>query len=501
MKNKSDILKLVGGPLFAFIFYILFDLDPQNPLVTTTAAIAIWMAFWWITEAVPLAVTALLPIVLYPTLGVMSGKSVAPIYFNHIIFLFIGGFLVALAMRKWNLHRRIALKILMVFGTKPRNILLGFILATAFLSMWISNTATTMMMVPIALSIVYKLEEMFEGKSIHKFSVGIFLGIAHAATIGGVSTLVGTPPNLSFARILTILFPNAPEISFLTWMMYALPLSIVFIIILWLILSFIYTRNSDLVIEPSIFRQQYKELGKISFEEKIVLIDFILLAVLWISRANIDIGNFTIPGWSQLFSNPSYFNDGTVAIAMALILFLIPSIKEKGKRILDWDTAAKLPWNIVILFGGGFALASGFKESGLANYLGQQMQGFGVFHPIIIVLAICLFVTFLTELTSNTATAEMLLPIIGGLAIAVKINPLFLMIPATISCSFAFMLPVATPPNAIIFGTNRLKISEMAKTGVWLNVIGAILITISIYIVGKAVFGIDLAQFPEWANN
>ncbi|MFC1536017.1 SLC13 family permease [Candidatus Neomarinimicrobiota bacterium] len=501
MKNKSDIFKLIAGPLFAFLFYILFDLDPQNPLVTTTAAIAIWMAFWWITEAVPLAVTALLPIVLYPTLGVMSGKSVAPIYFNHIIFLFIGGFLVALAMRKWNLHRRIALKILMVFGTKPRNILLGFILATAFLSMWISNTATTMMMVPIALSIVYKLEEMFEGKSIHKFSVGIFLGIAHAATIGGVSTLVGTPPNLSFARILTILFPNAPEISFLTWMMYALPLSIVFIIILWLILSFIYTRNSDLVIEPSIFRQQYKELGKISFEEKIVLIDFILLAVLWISRANIDIGNFTIPGWSQLFSNPSYFNDGTVAIAMALILFLIPSIKEKGKCILDWDTAAKLPWNIVILFGGGFALASGFKESGLANYLGQQMQGFGVFHPIIIVLAICLFVTFLTELTSNTATAEMLLPIIGGLAIAVKINPLFLMIPATISCSFAFMLPVATPPNAIIFGTNRLKISEMAKTGVWLNVIGAILITISIYIVGKAVFGIDLAQFPEWANN
>ncbi len=501
MKNKSDILKLVVGPLFAFLFYILFDLDPQNPLVTTTAAIAIWMAFWWITEAVPLAVTALLPIVLYPTFGVMSGKSVAPIYFNHIIFLFIGGFLVALAMRKWKLHRRIALKILMVFGTKPRNILLGFILATAFLSMWISNTATTMMMVPIALSIVYKLEEMFEGKSIKKFSIGIFLGIAHAATIGGVSTLVGTPPNLSFARILTILFPNAPEISFATWMIYALPLSIVFIIILWLILSFIYTRNSDLVIEPSVFRQQYKELGKISFEEKIVLIDFILLAILWISRANIDIGNFTIPGWSQLFSNPSYFNDGTVAIAMALILFLIPSVKEKGKRILDWDTAAKLPWNIVILFGGGFALASGFKESGLADFLGQQMQGFGVFHPIIIVLAICLFVTFLTELTSNTATAEMLLPIIGGLAIAIKMNPLFLMIPATISCSFAFMLPVATPPNAIIFGTNRLKISEMAKTGVWLNVIGTILITISIYVVGKAVFGIDLAQFPEWAIN
>ncbi|MEE8341391.1 MAG: SLC13 family permease [Candidatus Neomarinimicrobiota bacterium] len=501
MKSKLGILKLVTGPLFAFLFYIFFDLDPQNPLIAITAAIAIWMALWWITEAVPLAVTALLPIILYPTLGVMNGKDVAPIYFNHIIFLFIGGFLVALAMRRWDLHRRIALKILMIFGSKPSNILLGFILATAFLSMWISNTATTMMMVPIALSIVYKFEELFKGTPIRKFSIGIFLGIAHGATIGGVATLVGTPPNLSFARILTILFPNAPEITFVTWLIYALPASIIFLFILWLILSFIYTRNSNLKIDSNVFKEQYTALGRISFEEKVVLIDFILLAVLWISRASIKIGSFTIPGWSQLFANPSYLNDGTVAIAMAVILFLIPSINQKNKRILDWDTAAKLPWNIVLLFGGGFALASGFKESGLADYLGQQMQGFGVLHPIMIVFAICLFVTFLTELTSNTATAEMLLPIIGGLAIAIKINPLFLMIPATISCSFAFMLPVATPPNAIIFGTNRIKISEMARTGIWLNFIGAILITLSIYLIGKTVFGIDLSQFPEWAMN
>ena len=501
MKNKSDIFKLIAGPLFAFLFYILFDLDPQNPLITITAAIAIWMALWWVTEAVPLAVTALLPIILYPTLGVMSGKDVAPIYFNHIIFLFIGGFLVALAMRRWDLHRRIALKILMIFGSKPSNILLGFILATAFLSMWISNTATTMMMVPIALSIVYKFEESFKGTPIRKFSIGIFLGIAHGATIGGVATLVGTPPNLSFARILTILFPNAPEITFATWLIYALPVSIIFLFILWLILSFIFTRNSNLKIDSNLFKDQYTALGRMSFEEKVVLIDFILLAILWISRASINIGSFTIPGWSQLFANPNYLNDGTVAIAMAVILFLIPSINQKNQRILDWDTAAKLPWNIVLLFGGGFALASGFKESGLADYLGQQLQGFGVFHPLVIVIAICLFVTFLTELTSNTATAEMLLPIIGGLAVAIKINPLFLMIPATISCSFAFMLPVATPPNAIIFGTNRIKISEMARTGVWLNFIGAILITISIYLIGKTVFGIDLSQFPEWALN
>lgn len=499
MRISFRNLKLVLGPLLALLFILLVDLDTNNPLVSRTAAIAIWMAFWWITEAVPLAVTALLPIVLFPSLGIMNGKEVAPIYFNHIIFLFIGGFLVALAMRKWNLHRRIALRILMVFGSNPSNILLGFILATAFLSMWISNTATTMMMVPIGLSIIIKLEEMFSKEIIRKFSIGIFLGIAHAATIGGVSTLVGTPPNLSFARILTILFPNAQEITFTTWLIYALPMSIILIIILWMILSFIYTRNTTYEIDPKVFKQQYDKLGKISIEEKIVLFDFILLALLWLTRASINIGKITIPGWSTFFSNPSYINDGTVAIAMALILFLIPSNSKKSKTILDWDTASKLPWNIVLLFGGGFALASGFKESGLANYLGQQLQGFDIFHPVIIVIAICLFVTFLTELTSNTATAEMLLPIIGGLAIAIKINPLFLMIPATISCSFAFMLPVATPPNAIIFGTNRLKISEMAKTGVWLNIIGVILITFSIYFIGKAVFGIDLAQFPDWA--
>ena len=500
MKNKSAILKLILGPLFSIIFLLLFDLDPQNPLVTKTAAIAIWMAFWWVTEAVPLAVTALLPIVLYPTLGVMSGKDVAPIYFNHIIFLFIGGFLVALAMRRWELHRRIALRILMIFGSKPHNILFGFMVATAFLSMWISNTATTMMMVPIALSIVYKFEEILDADKVKKFSIGIFLGIAYSASIGGVATLVGTPPNLSFARILIILFPNAPEITFASWLMYAFPISIIFLLILWAILAFIFNpKTTEFEIDSDIFHKQYNELGPITFEEKVVLIDFILLAVLWVSRANIVIGNFTIPGWSQLFPYPNYLNDGTVAIAMALILFVIPSIKDKKQRILDWDTAAKLPWNIVLLFGGGFALASGFKESGLAGWLGMQLQGFGVFHPIVIVIAICLFVTFLTELTSNTATAEMLLPIIGGLAIAIKINPLFLMIPATISCSFAFMLPVATPPNAIIFGTDRVKIGDMVRVGLWLNFIGAILITISIYLIGKTVFGIDLAQFPNWA--
>ena len=490
---------LLAGPLFGFGVILFFELDSFNPATSKMAGIAIWMAIWWITEATPLAVTALLPVVLFPVFGIMNGKTVSTIYFNHIILLFIGGFLVALAMEKWNLHRRIALKILMLTGNSPKSILAGFMIATAFLSMWISNTATTMMMAPIALAVVARFEKIAGAENIKKYSIGIFLGVAYSASIGGIATLVGTPPNLSFARILNILFENAPEISFASWFAFAFPVSIVFLVILWFFLSQIFkpTKNS-LKLQKNTFREQYENLDKISREEVIVLIGFVSLAMLWLLRADIHIGDLTIPGWARLFQNPKYFNDGTVAIAVAIVLFLIPA--KNGKTILDWETAAKIPWHIVLLFGGGFALASGFKESGLAEFLGQKLTGVGSLHPILIVAAICLFVTFLTELTSNTATAEMLLPILGALAIAIKINPLMLMIPATLSCSCAFMLPVATPPNAIIFGTNRLKIPEMARVGIWLNLIGVLIITTAIFVIGKVVFEIDLAQLPDWAK-
>lgn len=498
---KAKTIGLFLGPLVGLFFVFIITLDSGNAAISRMAGVAAWMAIWWIFEAVPLAVTALLPIVLFPILGIMSGKQVSPIYFNHIIFLFIGGFLVALAMQKWNLHKRIALRILLWFGINPKNILLGFMIATAFLSMWISNTATTMMMVPIALSMIIKLGEILDKEEVRKYSIGIFLGVAYSASIGGIATLVGTPPNLSFVRILTILFPNAPEISFATWFIFAFPVSVIFIIILWLLLSTLFRPSPDkFILDIKLFKDQYKELGPMTYEERTVLYNFILLAVLWLTRANIKIGSFTIPGWSQLFPNPDFFNDGTVAMAIALILFLIPSRQQKGERILTWETASKLPWHIVLLFGGGFALASGFKESGLAMWLGQHFVSVGSLHPIIIVLAICLFVTFLTELTSNTATAEMLLPILGSLAVAIHLNPLFLMIPATLSCSFAFMLPVATPPNAIIFGTNQLKIRDMVRVGIWLNLIGVILITSVIFFIGQSVFEIDLSVMPGWAT-
>ncbi|PLW94376.1 MAG: sodium:dicarboxylate symporter [Marinilabiliales bacterium] len=497
-------LRNITGYIIApitFLLIILFgNLEPGNPQVTYTLAIALLMAIWWITEIIPLAVTALIPVVLFPLLGIMNGKDVSSTYFNHVIFLFIGGFLVALAMQKWNLHKRIALRILMITGTSPARILLGFMFATAFLSMWISNTATAMMMVPILLSIISKLEDFMDKKDLSRYSIGLLLGIAYSASVGGIATLVGTPPNLSFARIFQIMFPQAPDISFSDWFIFALPISIIFFIIIWLFLYFVYKPQTSLIDMRGIdFKKQYNDLGPASFEEKIILIDFILLALLWLTRSGIAIGEFDVPGWSDLFPNPDYLNDGTVAIFMAVILFFIPAKGIKKTRIMDWSTSAKIPWNIVLLFGGGFALASGFKESGLSLWFGEQLSVLGNWHPLFIIIAISLTMTFLTELTSNTATTEMLLPVLAGLSVTINIHPLLFMLPATISASMAFMLPVATPPNAIIFGSGRIKVMDMARTGFILNLIGAIIITFVTYYWGTYVFGIDLHVMPDWA--
>ncbi|MBN2639906.1 MAG: SLC13/DASS family transporter [Bacteroidales bacterium] len=506
--NENSVKHFLWKPggffsgILVFLFVLLFfDLEPGKPAVTATLAVALLMAVWWITEVIPLAVTSLIPVVLFPLLGIMNGKTVSSSYFNHVIFLFIGGFILALAIQKWNLHRRIALKILMITGTSPLRILFGFMFATAFLSMWISNTATAMMMIPIVISIISKLEEYVDDGELKKYSTGLLLGVAYSASIGGIATLVGTPPNLSFARIFQIMFPQAPEISFSSWFVFALPLSIVIFIIVWFYLYLLYKpenswKNS---INSVSFKKQYKDLGAAGLEEKIVFVDFIVMALLWLTRSDISIGTLNIPGWSRIFSHPEYLNDGTVAIAMAVLLFMIPSRKGQG-RIMTWPDTKLLPWNIVLLFGGGFALASGFKESGLSLWFGEQLSGLGTLHPILILLIISLGVTFLTELTSNTATTEMLLPILAGLAVTLKVNPLLFLIPATISASMAFMLPVATPPNAIVFGTNRITMVQMAKTGLILNLIGAAIIALYTYYIAPVVFHLSGQELPFWVH-
>ncbi len=498
-EQKLERWGLWLGPIFGLGFTVFGDLEPGHPEVTYTAGVACWMAIWWMTEAVPLAATALLPVVLFPLLGIMSGKEVAPLYFNHIIFLFVGGFMVALAMQRWHLHRRIALRLLLAFGGCPRCILTGFMLATAFLSMWISNTATTMMMVPIAMAIVVKMQE--QHAAYRAFGTAVFLGVAYAASIGGFATLVGTPPNLSFARILAIHFSEAPEISFATWFAFALPLSGVMLFCAWgaLCMAFgIRGRGED--IDITAVRVQYVELGPMSFAEKVVLADFVLLALLWLSRRPIQIGDWTLPGWSQLFGSAGLMTDGSVALGMALLLFVVPARDGTGTRVMNWQIAGNLPWHIVLLIGGGFALASGFISSGLSLWCAQQLEGLGRVHPLLLVGGLCVLMTFLTELTSNTATAEMFLPVLAALSVAVRVNPLLLMIPATLSCSCAFMLPVATPPNAIVFGTDRVSMRDMARVGVVLNVIGAVLITVAIATIGRVVLDIELGVMPDWAK-
>ncbi len=505
MESMSKIprIRIFGFWLGAAVFLLtLFfvDLDPQKPVLTNMLAVALLMAIWWVFEVVPLAVTALLPVVLYPILGIMNGKMVSQTYINHIIFLFLGGFMVALAMQRWNLHKRIALRILMITGTKPANILLGFMFASAFLSMWISNTATTMMMLPILLSVADKLQESIGAKKSDRFVIGLLLGVAYSASIGGVATLVGTPPNPMFTKIFQIMFPQGPEINFVDWFIFALPISLALFVSTWFLLYLMYSRHLKGVnISKSTFRDQYKALGKPTFEERVVLADFILLALAWLTRSPLHVGNFSLPGWSHLFNHPEYFNDGTVAMIFALPLYIFPT-KDTGSRyIMNWEYSRQLPWNIVLLFGGGFALAQGFKDSGLSIWFGEQLVGLSGIHPFFLILSIALLMTFLTELTSNTATTQIILPVIASLAVSIHINPLLLMLPATLSASMAFMLPVATPPNAIVFGSNKISVMQMAKTGLLLNLLGAIVIALMTYFWGTSVFHIDLNAIPDWA--
>lgn len=487
----KQITSFIITPIIAILIIAMQPLEAGVP-ANNMAAVALLMAVWWITEVVPLAVTALLPVVLFPFLGIMDGKLTSSTYYNYIIFLFIGGFIIALALQKWNLHKRIALKILMLTGTSPAKILLGFMLATAFLSMWISNTATTMMMLPILLSVVGNLEDLYGKEKLKLYSIGLLLGVAYSSSIGGIATLIGTPPNPIFAQIYLINFPNNPEISFSQWMLFALPLSIIMFTIMYTLLYFLFVKGQSKIWQGNQnvdFDKEYRQLGKASYEEKIVFIIFISTAVLWMTRSALNIGNFHFAGWASLLDYPKYLNDGTVAISMSLLLFLIPSKKNKGEVLMDWNTVKNMPWGIILLFGGGFALASGFKESGLSGYLGNELQALQELHPLIIIIAVSAIMIFLTELTSNSSSTTMILPILATLAVSTNIHPLMLMLPATFAASMAFMLPVATPPNAIVFGSNRLKIKDMARTGLVLNIIGVIVISLWSYFFAGTFFG------------
>lgn len=486
----TKYIKISAGPVAAALGYLLMANIQSDPLVAKMAGVALWMAVWWIFESVPLPVTSMLPVFLFPLAGIMNTEDVAPLYMNHVLFLFVGGFIIAFAMERWNLHRRIALWIIKTIGSDSGKILLGLMTASYLLSMWISNTATTMMMIPTTLAVISKIEETTATNS--KVSVGLLLGIAYAASIGGTATLVGTPPNLIFLTHYEATFPGNGTISFLQWFLVGFPLSFIFLWLAYFVLKKMYIPNaaSSQLSDMGMFEREYKALGPMRFEEKVVLAVFSVMALLWFFRADLNIGRFTLRGWSNLFSHPEYFKDGTVAVVMATILFLIPSKQQPGQMVMDWKSVAKLPYGIILLFGGGFALAKGFTESGLTDWLANQLEIVGALPMVLTIVVICTFMTFLTEITSNMATTQLVLPVFAAIAIGADINPLYLMIPVTFSASFAFMLPVATAPNTIIFGSEKVTIKDMVRTGFRLNLIGIVITTVVMLLLGRVVFNL-----------
>lgn len=475
---------------------------PEQPTVGMMASIAALMAILWISEAVPLAATALIPIIFFPLTGILDAGATAKSYVNSITFLFIGGFLIALSMERWNLHRRIALNIINAIGKKANMLVLGFMVASAFLSMWISNTATAVMMLPIGLAIISKMEEEFGEKKAHSLALVLMLGIAYGCSIGGVSTLVGTPTNLAFVRIFQESFPEAPPIAFGQWIIIGIPYSIVLLLTTWLLLTKVICKfDKSLSLDRSHIRKELESLGPMKYEEKAILGVFLSTVFLWTFRNRLELGFISLPGWSDLWSGFDSVDDGTIAIAMSILLFFIPARNDgHSTRLIESDVFGKLPWGIILLFGGGFALASGFGASGLSEYIGVGFRAFGEIPSLLLIVVICLGVTFLTELTSNVATLSMLLPILATWAVSMQVHPLLFMIPATISSSMAFMMPVATPPNAVVFGSQRIRISEMARAGLLLNFVAILFTVIAVYLLFPYVTGSPIGKFPAWAK-
>ncbi len=479
----APLVGRVAGPL-VFVLVAVTSGAGLTGTARLTAAVVLWMAVWWMTEAAPLAVTALLPLVLFPLLGVRGVGDLAPTYSNEIIFLFLGGFVLALAVERSGLHRRLALAILDTVGDSPRRLVWGFLIATAALSMWLSNTATTLMLLPIAAGVASRLDS-------EKAPARLMLAVAYGASIGGIGTLVGTPPNLVLAGMAPSLVPDLEPLSFGGWMAFGVPFVLLFLPAVGLLLGRGLrggaTRDRGLAAERS-------ALGRVSSFERRVAVLFAATALAWITRTGLDLGAVSIPGWSDVLarwgviSDPKLLTDAVPAVAAAILVVLLPAGELAGRRMLSWEEVQRgVPWGVLLLFGGGFAIADGVHASGLDQWLAGSLQGLEALPPVLVVLSVCLITTTATEFTSNTATATLLMPVMAALASVLGVHPYLLMVPATVSASCAFMLPVATPPNAIVIGSGYVSAREFLVHGIWLNLIGAVLTTAVVLTLGRLV--------------
>lgn len=478
MRLSIKVIGLFLGPILFALALTLQSSEFLNPMAWRVLGVAFWMVAWWISEAAPLAVTALLPIILFPALGVFEVKEATAPYASPVIFLFMGGFFIALGLEEHGLHKRIALGLIKITGTSANGIILGFMIATGFLSMWISNTATTIMMLPIAASVVKLVEhESLDSNGFSKFALALMLGIAYSANIGGLATIIGTPPNVVFAGYAQQLLHT--EIGFADWMIVGVPISLVLLTITFLLLTQVLHRNhlGQMSNAKALIEKEIKKLGSWKKEEKWVATVFGLTAFMWIFKEPLN----NLIGIKLL-------NDTVTAMIGGLLMFIIPLDGRAEKKLLIWRATERLPWGILLLFGGGMTLAKGMEKTGIVNVISHIISE-NHFHVVIIFLILIAAMLFLTELMSNVALATVFIPIVIAIAEGAQINPLVLSIPVAMAASCAFMMPISTPPNAIVFSSGHIRMMQMVKAGIWLNIISVVVLLMGAFSLIEWIFG------------
>ncbi len=533
-ERSGTAARRAGLGLGACLFFGLLWIPglPLDPMQRRVAAVTALTASLWLSVAIPVGATSLIPAALFPLLGVLDAREVAPIYLRDLVLLFLGAFIIALGLERWNVHRRLALAVIQAVGSSRRRLVLGFMAAAAFLSMWINNTATTLMMLPIVTAVLGRVEEDDDAAGRPsdggRFGWCLLLGVAYSASVGGMATPVGTAPNQEFLGQFGTLFPDGPKLTFGEWFIAFAPLTVIFVPLAWLLLTRVVYPVSDVAGSGrEAVAEERRRMGPMTVPQKRMALLFAATAALWVFRADLRIGALEIPGWSRLFmgadaSDPAWYarhkndiSDATVATLLGILAFVIPSGWREGKGgdaqvaaegdgdrrfLMDWRTASRLPWDVLLLLGGGFCLAHAFKVSGLDAVLG------GALAPIlegqsswVVVAAVCVLVAGLTEITSNTATTAVLLPVMASAASAAGLDPMVVMLPATLAASAAFMMPVATPPNAVVFATHRVPMTRMARAGIWMNLLMAAIITLVFQLWSKGLLGVS-DSVPDWAQ-
>jgi len=513
--SKWETFGFVMGPL-SFFIVIWIEMSEEFPKANDCLAITFWCMFWWIFEVIPLSITSFLPLILFPMLGIERGRTIANVYLNNVSFLFLGAFTVDIAIEKVLVHKRIAINFLLMFGLKPARVIAGFIIISGIISMFCSNTSTTIMLLPVAIGIVESAGHQIDREAKLILEKAVLFAVAHGATMGGISTTIGTAPNGVFFGNIDESYPDNPSIEFQIWFGFAFPIFVVMAIVLWCLLMIKYGRHLNIELDSNFLQNELKEMGPMARDEWATGLVLLFQVTLWVIRP------YAIDPWVGACSEADYDNesdcvdhegkwtayadDGVMACLSACLLFLIPSDKffrkvdgvEVQEMILNKKDFLKLAWDIIILFGAGFAIADGFKQSGLSDIVGEELGNFVSLGNYGLVQMITIVVVMLTELTSNTATASIIIPTVLSVANEKHIHPYLMSLPVTIGCSMAWMTPIATPPNMVIFVTGKITFREMMKTGVWLNIASMVLIPIAIFSTGH-IFG-DISKFPDWAK-